>query len=208
MEDFMRKTTLIAVAVLALFVAGCASTSFQSTWKAPDAGPYQLGGKKLVAIALAPKSARLAAEDAMVNKMKQFGSDGMQSYLILDLDASKDELKSKVQAEGFDGAIVMKVVKEDKELRSTNTGMYYGVGAPYPGGFYGYGWGWGMYSAPEIRTDTLVYVETLVYDVAGDRLIWAGRSKTTNPSSIEKFVGEVSDQAIKEMQKSGFVSAN
>jgi len=101
----------------------------------------------------------------------------------------------------------MKVTGQDKEVRSTNTGMYYGVGAPYPGGFYGYGWGWGMYTAPEIRTDTLVYVETLVYDVAGDRLIWAGRSETTNPSKIDKFVGELFDQAVKEMQKSGLLQA-
>ena len=203
----MRKSVFVSLALMGFVLAGCASTSFQSTWKAPDAGPYQLGGKKLVAIALAPKSARLAAEDAMVNKMKQYGSEGMQSYLILDLDASKDQLKEKVHAEGFDGAIVMKVLKEDKEVRSTNTGMSYGIGMPYPGGFYGYGWGWGVYTAPEIRTDTLVYVETLVYDVAGDRLIWAGRSKTTNPSSIDKFVGDVSDQAIREMQKSGLLAA-
>lgn len=203
----MRRTLLSLLAVLASVLSGCAATTFEATWKAPDAGPYQLGGRKLVAIALAEKSVRLASEDAMVSKMREFGSEGTQSYLILDLDAPKEELKQKVQAEGFEAAVVMKILKEEKEVRSTNTGMYYGVGGPYRGGFYGYGWGWGVYSAPEITTDSLIYVETLVYDVSGDRLVWAGRSKTTNPSKIDKFVGEVADQAIKEMKKSGFLES-
>lgn len=202
----MRKQILIMVAVVALMLTGCASTAFESTWKAPDVSGGELAGKNLVAIALAPKTSRLAAEDAIVNKLGEYSASAKQSYLILDLEASKDELKQKIEAEGFDAAVVMKFVGQEKEIRSTNTGMYMGVGGPYPGGFYGYGWGWGMSYAPEITTDTLISVETLVYSVKADKLVWAGRSTTTNPSKMDAFVGEVLDAAIGEMKKVGLVA--
>jgi hypothetical protein len=203
----MKKQLMIILSVAALVLTGCASTTFESTWKAPGVGPETIGGRKIVAIALAGKSARLAAEDAMVNKMKELGSEGMQSYLILDLEASQEQLKQKIHDEGFQVALVMKVLKSEKELSTSYTSYGVGVGGPYPGGFYGYGWGWGAYSVPEVRTDTLFFVETLVYDVAGDKLVWAGRSKTTNPSKIDKFVGEVFDAAVADMKKSGLLAS-
>ena len=59
-----------------------------------------------------------------------------------------------------------------------------GYGAPYYGSFYGYwGYGWGaVYDPGYLRTDTVVMVETLIYSVTQDKLVWAGHSKTTNPS--------------------------
>jgi hypothetical protein len=48
-------------------------------------------------------------------------------------------------------------------------------------------------------------VETLVYSVEQDKLLWAGQSKTTNPSNIQDFIRELSDAAAKEMRKAGFV---
>ena len=74
----------------------------------------------------------------------------------------------------------------------------------YWGGYYGYGWG-GAYGGTEIRTDTIVIVETLVYSLKQNKLVWAGQSKTTNPSKIDAFVKEVAAGAGKEMRKLGLL---
>jgi hypothetical protein len=46
------------------------------------------------------------------------------------------------------------------------------------GGYYGHGWG-SAWSAAEIRTDTIIIVETLVYSLRQNKLVWGGQSKTT-----------------------------
>ena len=80
-----------------------------------------------------------------------------------------------------------------------------GAGGFY-GGFYGYGWG-GAYGGSTIRTDTIVYVETLVYDLTSDELLWAGQSSTMNPSKADKMVKELVDEAAKEMRKQGLLTS-
>jgi hypothetical protein len=75
----------------------------------------------------------------------------------------------------------------------------------YWGGYYGYGWGGAYGGGVDIRTDTIVTVETLVYSLKQNKLIWAGQSKTTNPSKIDAFVKEVATGAGKEMKKAGLL---
>jgi hypothetical protein len=77
--------------------------------------------------------------------------------------------------------------------------------APYYGGFYGWGWG-AAYRRGYLRTDTIVYVETLVYDLGTDKLIWAGQSKTVNPSKAQAFVKELVDEVGSEMRRQGLLT--
>ena len=73
------------------------------------------------------------------------------------------------------------------------------------GSFYGAGWGYGGYYGSEIRTNTNIFVETLVYSVSKDKLVWSGLSVTTNPSNIDGFAREVTRSAINEMKKQGLI---
>jgi len=77
---------------------------------------------------------------------------------------------------------------------------------PYYGGFYGgyYTFGWGTtYSAGNLQIDRKVHVETLIYDLRTDKLIWAGMSDTMNPSTAQKFIKDLVKTAAKEMKKQG-----
>jgi len=56
-----------------------------------------------------------------------------------------------------------------------------------------------------LTEDTIVSVETLVYSVNQDKLVWAGMSETTNPSKVDAFIKELSTGAIKEMKKAGLL---
>ncbi len=95
----------------------------------------------------------------------------------------------------------MRVVGTDKEI--TATGAYWS--APnyatfWGGGFYGWGYG-GMYSPGYVRTDTVVAVETLVYSLDQDKLVWAGMSQTTNPKDVGRLVHELSEKVARELRK-------
>ena len=48
-------------------------------------------------------------------------------------------------------------------------------------------------------------MQTLLYDVKADKLVWAGQSETMNPSKAESFVRELVTAVGNELQKDGLV---
>lgn len=196
---------LLVIAALAMTTA-CATTSFESTWKAPDAQPVVLSGQKVVAFVLTKNAAaRRAAEDALAREISAGGAQGVASYTLIPDAGASDEAKAKAQIEaaGATGVVVMRPVDSSKEIVATSTymGPMYG---PYWGGYYGYGWG-GAYGGVDVRTNTIITVETLVYSIPQNKLIWAGQSNTTNPSKVDAFVKELATAARREMKKAGLL---
>jgi len=67
-------------------------------------------------------------------------------------------------------------------------------------GYYGYGW----QNATVVRRSkdtTVVVIETLVYDLARDQLVWAATSQTKDPGTLQEFVKDLVDAAVREMTK-------
>jgi hypothetical protein len=187
--------------------AACATTSFTSTWKAPDAQPVVLSGQKVLAFVMTKnQAARRAAEDALAREITAGGATGVPSYTLIPDPGASDEARSKAQVEGSGatGVVVMRPVDTSKEVVATSTyaGPMYG---PYWGGYYGYGWG-GAWGGVDVRTNTIVSVETLVYSLQQNKLIWAGQSSTTNPSKVDAFVRELATAARREMKKAGLLN--
>jgi hypothetical protein len=106
----------------------------------------------------------------------------------------------------MDHAIFMRVVDREKEISyipgtSWYPGPYYdpfysGFGGPFPPSYYDPGY---------YVVDTIVSVETLVYSVPDTKLLWAGLSKTMNPSEVDDFVKDLVSEAVHEMNKTGLV---
>jgi len=76
------------------------------------------------------------------------------------------------------------------------------------GGYYPYGWG-GAYGGAvvggDIRTNTIVTIETLVYSLRQNKLVWGGQSKSTNPSSVDKLIRETAEKTARELQRQGLL---
>jgi hypothetical protein len=204
----MRKALFGALGLLvAAGLTACATTTFNSSWKAPDAQPMgSLAGQKVVAVAVSRNAAvRRSAEDTLVSVLNANGAQGIPSYSILGDDADEAKAKAAIERSGAVAVVVMRPVAQEKELSATSS-MYMGPRyGGYWGGYYGYGWGGAWGGGVDIRTDTIVTVETLVYSLKQNKLIWAGQSKTTNPSKLDAFVKEVAAGAGKEMKKAGLL---
>jgi hypothetical protein len=56
-----------------------------------------------------------------------------------------------------------------------------------------------------LQTDTLVSVETLIFSLPEDRLVWVATSRTTNPSDVRNSVRELSDVAARELRRRGLI---
>ena len=120
--------------------------------------------------------------------------------------AEPDEAKARAAAEqaGVVGVVVLRPVRVDKEIssRPTYSGPVYGG---FWGGYYGHGWG-SAWSGAEIRTDTIIIVETLVYSLTQNKLVWAGQSKTTNPANLNRLIENTAEQVGDELVRQGLIT--
>src|SRR5690242_14984594 len=69
---------------LVLLLAGCATTTFTSTWKAPDVPAVNPAGKTIAAVFVsANESRRRSAEDLLVKDLDARGARGIAGYSVL-----------------------------------------------------------------------------------------------------------------------------
>ncbi len=209
----MSRAVMAALVAAGLVAAPAyAKTKFKTAWKSPEATQITLGpGDKVLAMVIsAHDDSRNGAEAALAAELKKRGVEAIPAYTVIPKSVIQDEDKARpyVEKAGCKYAVIMRVVSQEKDIKGSGpmyTAVYTG---PYYGGLYGgyWGFGWGMaYSAGNMQIDTKVSVETLVYDLGTDKLIWAGMSETVNPSTALKFIKELVNEVGKEMRKQGLV---
>lgn len=197
------QTTIAALIVATL---ACSTTTFESTWRDPEARPIQLAGKKVVGIFMSRNPAtRRAAEDAMAREITARGGQGVPGYtLVSDAEVKdQDAVKAKLDRLGFSGVVVMRVVGREKEV-TYEPGVVWA--RPYYRHFWGgyWAWGWGrVYDPGYLKVDRVVKVETLVYSLEQDALVWAGVSRTVDPARIDEFIGDLAKAVSNQMAKEG-----
>ena len=200
----LRSLLKCAVLAGATALASCASTSFVSTWKAPDAQSLKGEGSKVAAVVMTQnESTRLSAEDSLAREITRRGGQGIPAYTLIPNEPTQDEgtCQKAFEKAGINVIVVMRPRAVTQELNATPTagGYWYG------GGYYGYGWGAAWGPAYDIHTDTNVFIETLVFSMKQNKLVWSGQSKTTNPSNLDSLVREVADAVGNEMKKEGLI---
>ncbi|HEX7421368.1 MAG TPA: hypothetical protein VF505_15870 [Thermoanaerobaculia bacterium] len=202
------RSTLLAASTFAWLA--CATTTFQSTWRSPDAQPLQLRGRKVVAVFISRDPLlRQRAEDAMAREISARGAEGVPAYTFLsDRDVKdRDAAKAKAEALGFSGAVVMRVVGSETVYTYTPRSAIW-ISSPYRQLWGGYwGWGWATVLQPgNLPVDRIVKIETLVYSLDQDRLVWAGVSRTLDPGRIENFIAELAEAVSRQMAREGLLT--
>ena len=208
----ISRVVVLAVVVLGLGM-GCSSTYFVSTWTDPGLeDPVCLTGKKVAAFLLSKQaSTRRVVEDVLAGEFTANGAEGIPGYTLMSADEALDQewVIERLNAEGIEGVVIMRVIGKETETRYVPGTTYYGsrYGSPYYSSMSGY-WGpsWSVVHEPGyLETDLIVSVETLVYAVKEDRLLWTGVSETMNPNHVQSMIIELSAAATAEMKKTGLL---
>ena len=195
------KAVLAATAAVTL--AACATTSLQSTWKDPAAAPLNLKGKKVVALVLTDLEAvRYATEEEAAREISAHGAIGVPAYRLLPQAQIRDKERARAifEREGIEGVVVVRQVAKEKTL----SGSFWG--SPGYSSFWAPGfWGGGFGGDGHLRTDTILIIETLVFSLRQNQLVWASESQTLNPTQVGSFVRELSKTLGTEMEKQGLL---
>ena len=206
----LRISGVVAVALMVLGLGlGCASTHFVSTWTDPSLeGPVSLTGKRVATFLLSDEeSTRRMVEEILAGEVTSHGAEGVPGFTLMSADEALDQdwVKERLRAEGIEGAVIMRLIGRETETRFVPGTTSY---APaHYSSMWGY-WGpsWTVVHEPGyLETDVIVSVETLVYSVTQDKLLWAGVSETMNPNHVQSMIIELSAVAANEMQKSGLL---
>ena len=193
-----------------LCLAGCATTRFTNTWKAPDAQPLSAkSGDLVVAMVISKEeTTRRTGEDMLSSELQKRGLRPIPSFTLIPSDQVTDREKAlaAVRDSGAVAVFAIRPVAVDKEQVYVPPTYMGGPMGPYGGWgpYYDYAWG-AAYSPGYVTTNTIVRVETLVFDLRQDKLLWAGQAQATNPERLNLFIGELVQAAGAEMTRVGVI---
>jgi hypothetical protein len=197
------RTALTTMAIVAAVATLSAAVRFTSTFKSLDAGAVSFAGKKVAALVISDDdSLRVAGEESLVRELNARGMQAVATYRI----APKEELRRAETAKPWfekanvEGVVAVRPVSSDTETYTTGTWVTANYSTLW--GYYGYGWT-SVYAPASARTQTVVVVETTIYSVPRNQLLWAAVSETNNPRGLRGFLEELSKEMVKEMQKQG-----
>ncbi|MGB3051935.1 MAG: hypothetical protein WBB42_13105 [Polyangiales bacterium] len=196
MTKTQRRKLFIFILALCL-LAACSKTTTNISQSYRNPGYEQTVFKKLFVIGVAQdQESRQAFEDAFANAITSRGGSAEASWghLPKSEQLTEDEIRSAVQAGGFDGVLIARLLAVDKEQEYTPASTYNNPQTRYyagGGGLYGYGF-YGFYGTTFAKvhepgyfeTSTTIRVETNLYSLATDGLVWTGQSNTVDPTSI------------------------
>lgn len=199
------KSLIVAVLVTAALFSCSPSTKIEKSWVEPGAKVVPDPDHKVMIIALVKdETSRRVIEDHLAKRIK---AASVPSYQFLSNEmiknASDEALNNLITKEKCSHVLLMRLADIEKETNyvpGTTTGFYGGYGM-----YYGYGAA--MYTSPGYyTTDKNYLIETMVYSVNPNKLLWAGTTKTVNPDKVNKAVDDIADVIVAKMKEDGFLS--
>ena len=202
----IRVTTIAIAGVLGLATLVADKPKLSSMWKSMDVASVSFAGKKVAGLVISQdESLRVPGEEALVRELTALGLQSVASYRI----APKEEMRSADTAKGWferanvEGIVVLRVLSAETQTVHTPS-MWVSSQYSTLWGYYGYGWGTSATFVPGSTDQTTqVMVETMIYSVPRNELLWAAVAETKNPKSMRLYMQDLVTAVVKELQKQG-----
>jgi hypothetical protein len=209
----IRRSSILPMLVLAALVASsCASQNqFISEWRDPTYSTR--AGQKVVVMAVAESEINGRIwESAMGKELEARGFRAVPGSTLLGTTNARPDsvaVARQIADAGADLVIVTRLLAVDKETTYIPGNTYVAPGTYY-GGYFGLFTH--AYSAVEtpgyIQEDTIVRLETSMFDVKTGKLVWGGVTESFNPHSTASLAGKMAAKIGRHLQRSGVVPAS
>jgi len=216
----MRAHRWVAALVL-VAVLGCAkstTTSFSQSYQNP--GYEETVFRRLLVVAIASDAEnRQRFEDDLASAIARQGGTAAPSYTLLPQgeQISEQELHEVIQREGVDGVLLTRLLAVEKDSSYTPPEEYSKPRTRYypagPGWGYGYGGYYGFYGTTYAAvhepgyfdTSTTLKLETNLYSVATNDLVWTGQSETIDPESLEAARASITEAVAAKLKSQALI---
>ncbi len=219
----MTRPAIIILLTVGFLFSGCKPTELVGSWKDPSSTTKDF--KKIGVVTLSPNmNGRAVLETELAGALRAAGAPVIATFDIFPLagrnelieemeltdEQVKEHIRKRIEEFNFDAILVMAVLDVQKEERyHAATGSSISVGFPaYPAYNYGYTGYYGyvyntVYTPGYYETASTYFLESNLYDVATEQLIWTGQTRTKDPKSIDKEAAEIAKLITHELKTKG-----
>ena len=192
--------SLIVAVFAGVLLNGCASTKITETWADKSFKGKTVSNVLIIGVA-SDESNRLLFEKTFVQQLNAVGVTAVSSAEVIPIPADqkmeKETILQVVNKFKNDAVLVTHIAGIDK--RKSYQPAVYSMGVSYYGNY-------GYYHAHRIKpssvsSHTKLCLETKLFDVESEKLMWSGQSQTWESDSVKKVIEGVIKVAVKEMQK-------
>ncbi|MCH8959754.1 MAG: hypothetical protein IH820_00100 [Bacteroidetes bacterium] len=207
-RHFTAYAVLLSLTLIVFSACGSSSTTrITGSWAKAENQAKQFN--RIMILGLSDNvPARAQAEQAIAGRLTQEGFRTLEGITLISPQALKDykgdreKAKAFLEEHGIDAVIVISVrdVKEE-ERYIPGTAMYTPMSYGYYGGFYSYWYSSydRVYTPGYYESSTEIFLESNLYDIATEDLLWSAQSKTVNSESIPELVRAYADLLVKDL---------
>jgi len=153
------------------------------------------------------EDSRRSFERKFVAQLKSAGVEAISSEEAIpmpaDLELKKETILNAINQFKNDAVIITHLINKEEKEAYTRSGQAYG-------GYYGFYHSRYEYSYARdpgySRTSKTIRLETNLYDVKTEKLIWSGQSKTLSKDSKDQIINDVIKVLINDLQNNKLIS--
>lgn len=190
--------------ITVMLSAGCSSSpEFVYSWRDPATSvKFDSLHKVLVVAALKDNYNRKFTENRFAARLGDAGVRSYEYFTLPELKEKKEYFINKFKEENFDGAILVRVVSSETEIK---------VVEDQPTYYLDYWNAFDFYTDFALNKGSLSHNETYkievsIYSFKNDKLVWSGLTSWVNPTSdLNKIVNGVADLVADKMREEKFI---
>ena len=197
----------LAAVLSIIVVTGCASTKITSVWM--DQGKAGTSFNDILVIGIGEEEHnRRLFEEELTSQLKAAGIESEVSYRMLPQGVSinRDTVAAAIEGKNIDAVIVTHLVaveeetvyRQNMDYRPTY-GYYNDLYSYYPR-VHTYVHTPGYYTTHEV-----VKLETNLYEVKSEDLVWSAQSRSFAPESAKEIVDDLIRLVIKDLKEKGLI---
>ena len=210
MKISIQKALYYFATILSLIVlTSCSTTKLTSVWMDSKKEGKSYNDLLIIGIAKEEHNRRLF-EEQFTTQLTAAGIESEVSYRILPegTEINRDTVAAAIKGKNIDAVIVthMVSVKEETVYRQN---MDYRPTYGYYNGLYNYYPHVNSYvSQPGYyTTHDVVILETNLYEVKSEELVWSAQSRSFAPESAKEVIDDLVKLAIKDLQEKGLIKS-
>lgn len=208
-SNIYKSIYLSLITALLIFLNACSTTRIVENWSDTEyKGPAL--SKILVIGVINSENNRRKFEDEFSELLTTEARKGVSSHsLIANLKKSgnKKDILDAVEKAEADGVLIVTTHGVSQQDRVTAGSIDYipNMGRSY--GMYGY---YNrshafVYTQGNTVTDSVLRIDTKLYNASTEKLIWSAKTESFNPTSSEKVIIELENLVVKDMSASGMI---
>jgi hypothetical protein len=211
----MKKQSILYLIII-LIIEGCASsTQITGSWKNPQPPSKKINS--ILVTALTDKAnSRQTIETDLVNLIQNRGMKGIKSMDVLPpgfttgKEPDRQLLLDKIKGSNVDAILTVALINKETESRYVPGNYAYQPVTRF--GYYGRFWGYyttwypTLYAPGYYTDDRTYFLETNLYSVETEDLLWSAQSETYNPGSLLDFSKEYASAILKQMEIDGVIT--